>query len=118
MKPEGEKFSILLRFVLLSVVLYSTSILFGLDECQKFFSVSHVGAAILVFSVRFGAAFDCFTFFFCSTIYVRPLSHLSLLGFVTFVISTFLCNLFSYFVLTVFPQQLVRFLMASFIPFT
>ena len=41
--------------------------------------------AILVFSAHFGAVFFCFNFGFGSTTYVRPLSHLSLLFFVTFV---------------------------------
>ena len=58
----------------------------------EFFFVAHVGAAVLIFSARFGAA--CFTFVFCSTSYVRILSHLSLLGFVSFVFFTLRCHLF------------------------
>ena len=51
-------------------------------------------AAIVVFSARFGATFCCFKFYFCWRTYVRPLSHLSLLGFVTFVFFTLCCQLF------------------------
>ena len=73
---------------------YDTSILFVLQKCQNFFYVAHLGAAILVFSARFGAA-SCFcNFAFCWTTYVRPLSHLSLLAFVTFVSSRLRCHLF------------------------
>ena len=61
---------------------------FVLDEYQNFFSFAHFRAAILVSSSRFGAAFYCFNFAFCSTTYVRPLSHLSLLGFVPYVFFT------------------------------
>ena len=69
-------------------------ILFVLDECRNFFSVAHFDAAILVFCACFGAAFYCFNCAFCSTTYVHPLSNLSLLGFVTFVIFTLRCHLF------------------------
>ena len=74
----------------------NTSIPFVLHKCRNFFSVAQFGAAILVFSARFGAAFCCFNFAFCSTtyVYVRPLSHLSLLAFVTFVFFTLRCHLF------------------------
>ena len=48
----------------------------------------------LVFSELFGAASCCCNFAFCSTTYVRPLCHLSLLAFVTFVFFTFRCHLF------------------------
>ena len=72
---------------------YYTSILFVLHKCRKFFSVAHFGAAILVFSACFGAASCCCNFAFCSTTYVRPLSHRSLLAFVTFVIFKLGCHL-------------------------
>ena len=65
-----------------------------LDEWRNFFSVAHFDAAILVFSVRFGGVFYCFNFGFCSATYVSLLSHLSLLGFFTFVFFTFRCHLF------------------------
>ena len=71
-----------------------TSILFVLHKCRNFFCVAHFRAAILVFYSRPGAASCCFNFAFCSTNYVRPLSHLSLLAFVTFVFSTLGCHLF------------------------
>ena len=67
---------------------YYTSILFVLHTCQNFLSVSHFGAAILVFSARFGAACCCCNFAFCSTTYVRQLPDLSLLAFVTFIFFT------------------------------
>ena len=70
------------------------SILFVLHKCRNFFSVAQFGAAILLFSARFGAAFCCCNFAFCSTTYVRPLSHLSLLAFVTFVFFTLRFDLF------------------------
>ena len=41
---------------------YCRSILFVLHKCRNFFSVSHFGAAIVVFSAGFGAAFCCFNF--------------------------------------------------------
>ena len=56
--------------------------------CRNLLTVEHFSAAILVFSARFAAAFCCFDFAFCSTTSVRPRSHLSLLGFVTFVYFT------------------------------
>ena len=67
------------------------SILFVLHECRNFFSVAHFGAAIVVFSGRFGAAAWCLNFAFCWNSYVLPLFHLSLLGFVTFVFFTLRC---------------------------
>ena len=73
---------------------YYTSILFVLHKCQNFFSVGHFGAAILVSSVPFGSASCCCNFAFCSTTYVRPLSQLSLLSFVTFVFFTLRFQLF------------------------
>ena len=73
----GETLSILLPVVSLSVVLQIASKLFVLEECPNFFCVAHFGVAILVFSARFGVAFYCFKFAFCSTTFVRPLSHLS-----------------------------------------
>ena len=73
---------------------YYTSILFVLHKCRKFFSVAHFSAAIVVFSARFGAAFCCFNFAFCWSTNVRPISHLPLLGFVTFVFFTLRCQLF------------------------
>ena len=73
---------------------YYTWILFVLHKCRNFFSVAHFCAAIVVFSARFGAASCCCNFAFCSTTYVRPLSHLSLLAFVTFVFFTLRCHLF------------------------
>ena len=79
---------------------YYTSILFVLHKCLNFFSVAHFGAAILVFFALFGAASCCCNFAFCSTTYVRPLSHLSLLAFVTFVFSHFAVTYFSYFAVT------------------
>ena len=42
----------------------------------------------------FDAVFCCFNFALCWSTYVRPLSHLSLLGFVTFVFFTPRCQLF------------------------
>ena len=69
-------------------------ILFVLHKCRTFFTVAHIHAAIVVFSARFGAAFCCFKFAFCWSNYVRPLSHLSLLCFVTFVFFTLRCRLF------------------------
>ena len=71
-----------------------TSILFVLHKCQNFFSGSHFGAAIVVFSACFGAAFCCLKFTSCWSTYVRPLSHLSLLGFVIFGFFTLRCLLF------------------------
>ena len=62
--------------------------------CRDFFTFAPFGEAILVFFARFGAALYFFDFAFCSTTYVRPLSHLSLLGFVTFVFFTLRCHLF------------------------
>ena len=44
---------------------YYTSILFVLHKCRSFFTVAHFGAAIVVFSARFCAAFCCFNFTFC-----------------------------------------------------
>ena len=73
---------------------YYTSILFVLHKFRNFFSVAHFLAAIVVFSVRFGAAFCCFNIAFFWSTYVRPLSHLCLLGFVTFVFFTLRCQLF------------------------
>ena len=71
---------------------YYTSILFVLHKCRNFFSVAHFGATILPFSARFVAASYCCNFAFCSSTYVRPLSHLSLLGFGTFVFFTLRCH--------------------------
>ena len=68
--------------------------LFVLDEWRNFFSVAHFNAANLVFSARFGAVFYFVNFGFCSTTYDHPLSHLSLLAFVTFVFFTLRCRLF------------------------
>ena len=82
------------QFSCLSVVFYYTSILFVLHECRNLFSVAHFRAGIVVFSARFGAASFFLKFAFCSTTYVRPLSHLSLLGFVAFVVFTLRCVLF------------------------
>ena len=77
---------------------YYTSILFVLHKCRIFFSLPHFGAAILVFSVLFGGASFCFNFAFCSTTYVRPLSHLSLLNFLSLLyFSHFAVTYFSYF---------------------
>ena len=73
---------------------YYTPILFVPHKCLNFFSVAHFCAAIVVFSAHFGAAFCCFNFAFFWSTYVRPLSHLSLLGFVTFVFFTLRCQLF------------------------
>ena len=70
------------------------SILFVLHKCKKFCCVAHFGERILVFSARFGPASCYCNFVLCSTTYVRPLSHLSLLGFVTFVFFTLRCHLF------------------------
>ena len=96
MKPLGETPLILLSVVLPSVcsLNYYTSIHFVLHKCRHFFCVAHFGAAILSFSARFGAALCCCNFAFCSTTYVRPLSHLSLLAFVTFDFFTLRCLLF------------------------
>ena len=46
---------------------YYTSILFGLHKWRNFSCVAHLGAAIFVFSVRFGAASFCCNFSLCST---------------------------------------------------
>ena len=54
----------------------------------------HFGAAIRFFSVRFCAALYCFNFAWISTAYVRPLSHLSVQGFVTFAFFTLRGHLF------------------------
>ena len=70
---------------------YYTSMLFVLHNCRNFFSFAHFGTASVVFSARFGAAFCCFNFGFCWSSYVRPLSHLSLLGFGTFVFFRLRC---------------------------
>ena len=70
------------------------SILFVLHKCRNFFSVAHFGAGILVFFARFRAAFCCCNSAFCSTTDVRPLCHLSLLAFVTFVFFTLRCHMF------------------------
>ena len=70
---------------------YYTSILFVLHKFRDFFFVAHFGGTILVFSARVGAVFCCCNFAFFSTPYVRPLSHLSLLGFVFFALR---CHLF------------------------
>ena len=67
MKRLGETLSVLLPVLLLSIVFSITRILFVLDDCRNFFSVVHFGAAILVFSARFGAAFYFFNFAFIST---------------------------------------------------
>ena len=72
---------------------FYTSIVFVLHKCRNFYPVAHFGVAILVFSGRFGAASFCCNFAFCSTSYVRPLPHLSLLAFVTFVFFTLCCHL-------------------------
>ena len=71
-----------------------TSILFVLHKCQNFFSVAHFGAAIVVFSACFGAALCCLKFTSCWSTYVRPLSHLFILGFVPFVFFSLRCPLF------------------------
>ena len=47
-----------------------------------------------MFCARFGAAFCWFNIEFCWSTYLRPLSHLSLLGFVTFVFFTLRGQLF------------------------
>ena len=73
---------------------YYTWILSVLHKYRNFFSVAHFCEAIVVFSASFDAAFCCFNFAFCWSSYVRPLSHLSLLGFVTFVFFTLRCQLF------------------------
>ena len=94
MKPLGETSLILLSVVLPSVANYYMSILCVLCKRRNFFFVAHFSAAIIVFSARFGAACCCCNFAFCSTTYVRPLSHRSLLAFVTFVFFTLRCHLF------------------------
>ena len=73
---------------------YHTSILFVLHKCRNFFSVGRYRASIVVFSARIGAAFGWFNSALCSTTYVLPLFHLSLLGSVTFVFFTLRCQLF------------------------
>ena len=83
---------------------YYTSILFVLHQCRNFFSVAHFGATIFVFSARFGAASCCCNFAFCSTTYVRSLSHLSLLAFVTLYFSHFAVTYFSNFAVTFFSS--------------
>ena len=76
--------------------------LYVLHQCRNFFSVAHFCAAIVVFSARFGAAFCSFNFAFRWSTYVRLLSHLSLLGFVTFVSFTLRCQLFFIFLCHLF----------------
>ena len=84
---------------------YYTSILFVLHKCQNFFSVAHFGAAIVVFSARFGAASCYFNFVFLWTTYVRPLFHMSLLGFLSLLyFSHFAVTYFSYFAVTFFSS--------------
>ena len=61
-------------------------------KCPNSFFVAHFGAAILVFYASFGAACWCCNFAFCSSTYVRPLSHLSLMAFVTFLFFTLRCH--------------------------
>ena len=73
---------------------YYPSTIFVLHKCRNFLSVAHFSAAILVFSARFGASTCCCNFAFCSTTYVRLLSRLSLLAFVTFVFFTIRCHQF------------------------
>ena len=73
---------------------YYRSILFVLHKVLNFFSVLQFGAAVVVFSARYCAAFCCFTFAFCWSTYVRPPSHPSLLCFVTFVFFTLRCQVF------------------------
>ena len=97
---------------------YYTSILFVLHKCRIFFSLPHFGAAILDFSARFGAASCCCNFPFCSTTYVRPLSHFSLLAFVTFVFFTLRSHLFFILRCHFFLHKLMRFLILSFISLT
>ena len=84
---------------------YYTWILFVLHQCRNFFSLAHFGLAIVVFSARFGSASCCFNFVFLSTTYVRPLSHMSLLGFLSpLYFSHFAVTHFSYFVVTFFSS--------------
>ena len=94
MKPLGETSLILLSVLLPSAANFYTSILSVLHKYRNFFSVAHFRAAILVLSPPFGAASYCCNFAFCSTNYVRPFSHLSLLAFVTFVFFTLRGHLF------------------------
>ena len=83
---------------------YHTSILSVLHKSGNFFSVSHFGPAIVVFSARLGAAFCCFNFAFGLTILVRP--------FVIFLywvlplsnFSHFAVSYFSYFAVTFFSS--------------
>ena len=85
MKRLGETSLILLSVCYcLCSLNYHTSIFLVLHNCRNFLSAAHFNAAILVFSARFGAASSCCNIGFCSTTYVRPLSHLSLPAFVTF----------------------------------
>ena len=95
---------------------YYTSILLVLHKCRNFLYVAHISATIVVFSARFGAAFCCFNFTSFWSTYVRPLSHLSLLGFVTYIFWTLRCQLF--FILRchlLFLHRVMRFLILSFI---
>ena len=112
----GATLPILLPVFRHRVVHQFTSMLFVVDDCRNFFPVEHFGASIPVFSARFSVVFSCFNFAFCSTTYVRPLSHLSLLGFVTFVFFTLRCHLF--FILRYhlfFLHKVMRFLILCFI---
>ena len=96
-----------------------TSILFVLYKCRNFSCVAHFGAAIFVFTARFGAASCCCNFAFCSTTYVRPLSRLSLLACITFVFFTLRCHLFCILRCHLFfLHKLMRFLILSFISLT
>ena len=64
MKPLGFNSTVCFSTVCCSLNYY-TSILFVLHKCRNFFSVAHFGAAIVVFSAGFGAAFCCFNFALC-----------------------------------------------------
>ena len=112
MKPLGFNSTVCCSTVCCFLNSFS-SILFVLHKCRNFFSVAHFGAAIFVFSARFGAASSCCNFAFCSTTYVHRLCHLSLQGFSLLYFSHFAVTYFSYFAVTFFLHKLMRFLILS-----
>ena len=100
-------------------LIYYTSILFVGHKCRNFFCVAHFRAAILDFSARFGAASCWCNFAFCSTTYVRPLFHLPLLAFVTFILfHSSLTSIIHTSLSPYFLHKFMRFLILSFISLT
>ena len=117
--PRGETSLILLCCSTVCCSLnYYTSMLSVLHKHQNFFCVANFDAAILVCSARFGNASCSCNFPFFSTTYVRPLSHLSLRAFVTFLFLHFAVPYFSYFAVTFLFHKLMGFPILSFISLT